>query len=103
MDVVCEIVQFSVEGRAAKQDPIVFALALCARDKDAATRSQKFHGSWRQFEKSKAVLFSSGLMYSHTLAPETLSLYEMPHLASRSGKAPSFLLEYIFCCGKNPF
>lgn len=31
-DVVKEIVQFSVEGRAAKQNPIIFALALCARD-----------------------------------------------------------------------
>ena len=29
--VVAEIVEFSTEGRAAKQDPAVFALALCAR------------------------------------------------------------------------
>ena len=31
-DVVKEIVEFSVEGRSAKQNPIIFALALCARD-----------------------------------------------------------------------
>ena len=30
--VVKEIVEFSVEGRAAKQNPIIFALALCARE-----------------------------------------------------------------------
>jgi len=32
VDAVKEIVEFSVEGRAAKQNPIIFALALCARD-----------------------------------------------------------------------
>eukprot|EP00731_Ephydatia_muelleri_P023785 Em0016g56a len=42
VDVVREIVQFSVEGRAAKQDPIVFALALCARDKDSATKAAAY-------------------------------------------------------------
>ena len=30
-DAVIEIMQFSTEGRAAKQEPIIFALALCAR------------------------------------------------------------------------
>ena len=30
-DAVIEIMEFSVEGRAAKQEPIIFALALCAR------------------------------------------------------------------------
>ena len=37
-EVVREIVEFSVEGRAAKQNPIIFALALCARDKDVETK-----------------------------------------------------------------
>ena len=31
-DVVSEITTFSVEGRAAKQNPIIFVLAMCARD-----------------------------------------------------------------------
>ena len=30
-DVVLEIMLFSTEGRTAKQEPIIFALALCAR------------------------------------------------------------------------
>ena len=34
VQVVEEIVDFSVQGRAAKQDPIIFALALCARGDD---------------------------------------------------------------------
>ena len=41
-EVVKEIVQFSVEGRAAKQNPIIFALALCAREKDAATKKAAY-------------------------------------------------------------
>jgi 60 kDa SS-A/Ro ribonucleoprotein len=32
MEVIQEIVAFSEEGRAAKQNPIIFALAMCARD-----------------------------------------------------------------------
>lgn len=35
--VVREIVEFSVQGRAAKQDPIIFALALCARSGEEKT------------------------------------------------------------------
>ena len=35
--VVKEIVEFSVEGRAAKQNPIIFALALCAREERTPT------------------------------------------------------------------
>ena len=42
VDVVHEVVQFSVDGRAAKQDPIIFTLALCARDKDAATKAAAY-------------------------------------------------------------
>lgn len=38
LEVVKEIVDFSVEGRAAKQNPIIFALALCARDKNEETK-----------------------------------------------------------------
>ena len=41
-EVVKEIVEFSVEGRAAKQNPIIFALALCARDKDTATKKAAY-------------------------------------------------------------
>ena len=37
-DVVSEILDFSLQGRAAKQDPIVFALALCARGGDKETK-----------------------------------------------------------------
>ena len=37
-EVVKEIVDFSIEGRAAKQNPIIFALALCARDKNEETK-----------------------------------------------------------------
>ena len=36
--VVQEILRYSVEGRAAKQDPIIFALALCARSEDVGTK-----------------------------------------------------------------
>lgn len=41
-DVVKEIVEFSVEGRAAKQNPIIFALALCAREKDPDTKKAAY-------------------------------------------------------------
>ena len=37
-EVVKEIVQYSEEGRAAKQNPIIFALALCARSDDVDTK-----------------------------------------------------------------
>ena len=41
--VVQEIVQFSLEGRAAKQNPIIFALALCARnDSDLKTKKAAY-------------------------------------------------------------
>lgn len=42
VDVVREIVEFSVSGRAAKQNPIIFSLALCARDNDADTKSAAY-------------------------------------------------------------
>ena len=42
LEVVSEIVEFSVEGRAAKQNPIIFALALCARDKDVKTKQAAY-------------------------------------------------------------
>jgi len=41
-DVVREIVDFSVSGRAAKQDPIIFALALCARSDDEVTKEAAY-------------------------------------------------------------
>lgn len=37
-EVVKEIVNFSVEGRTAKQDPIIFALAMCIRLGDEKTK-----------------------------------------------------------------
>ena len=37
-EVVSEILDFSLQGRAAKQDPIIFALALCARGGDKETK-----------------------------------------------------------------
>jgi 60 kDa SS-A/Ro ribonucleoprotein len=40
--VVQEIVKFSVNGRAAKQDPIIFALALCARSEDLKTKKAAY-------------------------------------------------------------
>ena len=39
---VREIVEFSVGGRAAKQDPIIFALALCARSDDEKTKKAAY-------------------------------------------------------------
>lgn len=39
--VVKEIVEFSVEGRAAKQNPIIFALALCAREETVGVNHTK--------------------------------------------------------------
>ena len=42
IEVVKEIVDFSVEGRAAKQNPIIFALALCAREKDLLTKQAAY-------------------------------------------------------------
>lgn len=41
-DVVKEIVEFSVEGRAAKQNPIIFALALCARDSNSEVKRASY-------------------------------------------------------------
>ena len=41
-DVVKLIVEYSLEGRAAKQNPTIFALAMCARDKDEATKSAAY-------------------------------------------------------------
>ena len=41
-EVVAEVVEFSVEGRASKQNPIIFALALCARDKDTKTKQAAY-------------------------------------------------------------
>ena len=41
-EVVKEVVEFSVEGRAAKQNPIIFVLALCAREKDPDTKKAAY-------------------------------------------------------------
>lgn len=41
-EVVRQVVEFSVEGRAAKQDPIIFVLALCAREKDPDTKKAAY-------------------------------------------------------------
>lgn len=41
-DVVKEIVEFSVEGRTAKQNPIIFALALCARDNNLEVKKAAY-------------------------------------------------------------
>ena len=42
-EVVKEIVEFSVEGRAAKQNPVIFALALCARqDKNEEVKKEAY-------------------------------------------------------------
>lgn len=41
-EVVAQIVEFSVSGRAAKQDPIIFALALCARATDSDTKTAAY-------------------------------------------------------------
>ena len=40
--VVAEVVDFSVGGRAAKQDPIIFALALCARSEHPETKKAAY-------------------------------------------------------------
>lgn len=37
-EAVREITRYSLEGRTAKQNPIIFALALCARDEDQDTK-----------------------------------------------------------------
>ena len=42
VEVIEEIVRYSVEGRTAKQNPIIFALALCARDDDLATKKAAY-------------------------------------------------------------
>lgn len=42
VEVVEEITRYSIEGRAAKQNPIIFALALCARDDDIATKKAAY-------------------------------------------------------------
>ncbi|KAI6661890.1 60 kDa SS-A/Ro ribonucleoprotein-like [Oopsacas minuta] len=41
-DVVIEILQYSTEGRTAKQEPIIFALAICARLGDAETKKSAY-------------------------------------------------------------
>lgn len=41
-EVVAQVVEFSLEGRAAKQNPIIFALALCARDKDPEAKKAAY-------------------------------------------------------------
>lgn len=38
VEVVQEITKYSIEGRTAKQNPIIFALALCARDDNIETK-----------------------------------------------------------------
>lgn len=42
VEAVQEIVRFSVDNRAPKQEPILFALALCARCTDGATRTAAY-------------------------------------------------------------
>ena len=41
-DVVKEVVTYSVEGRTAKQNPVIFVLALCARSDDLATKKAAY-------------------------------------------------------------
>lgn len=41
-EVVKEIQRFSLDGRTPKQDPILFALALCARDDDPETKKEAY-------------------------------------------------------------
>ncbi|XP_006822581.1 RNA-binding protein RO60-like [Saccoglossus kowalevskii] len=41
-EVVKEIVTFSVEGRTAKQNPVIFALAMCARSNDIKTKQAAY-------------------------------------------------------------
>lgn len=41
-DVVREVVMYSVEGRTAKQNPIIFALALCAREDNLDTKKAAY-------------------------------------------------------------
>lgn len=47
VEVVKEIVDFSLQGRAAKQDPIIFALALCAREKNEETKQAAYESLHR--------------------------------------------------------
>ncbi len=42
VEVVAQIVEYSVSGRTAKQDPIIFALALCARADDRETKAAAY-------------------------------------------------------------
>ena len=42
VEAVQEITKYSVEGRTAKQNPIIFALALCARDQDPDTKKAAY-------------------------------------------------------------
>uniref|UniRef100_A0A4W3K3K2 RNA-binding protein RO60 n=1 Tax=Callorhinchus milii TaxID=7868 RepID=A0A4W3K3K2_CALMI len=42
VEVVQEIKTFSVEGRTAKQDPALFALALCTQSSDASTKQAAY-------------------------------------------------------------
>ena len=41
-EVVREVVTYSTEGRTAKQNPIIFVLALCARGDDLATKKAAY-------------------------------------------------------------
>ena len=42
LEVVSEIVDFSLGGRAAKQNPVMFALAMCARGEDKETKKAAY-------------------------------------------------------------
>ena len=42
VEMVDELVSFSVEGRAAKQDSLLFAFAMCARLGDKATKRRAY-------------------------------------------------------------
>jgi len=42
VEVVKELVEYSVAGRTAKQDPILFALAMCARCKDPKVKAAAY-------------------------------------------------------------
>jgi 60 kDa SS-A/Ro ribonucleoprotein len=57
LDVVSEIVTISQQDRAPKQEPLIFALAMCARSSDPATQAEAYR-SLTQVCRTPAHLFA---------------------------------------------
>ena len=89
-EVVEEITKYSVEGRTAKQNPIIFALAICAREDDIDTKRAAYEAlskvcripthlfAFVQFCESLSVATGSGWGRAHRRAIQNWYLGKTP-------------------------